>query len=145
MTREETKKLLAVIRAAYPNFHKDPYGAAKTDAEWSAVIDIWAIAMSDFEYGYIANGFKKLVQTHKFPPTPADVIEVAYNAAIDWLDVASIKRYGGMELPDDMWMIDQNRRPIQVGQWQAERLKLQEAQNAGTQQTLPHGLHGGDE
>ena len=128
MTREETKRLLAVIRAAYPNFHKDPYGAAKTDAEWRAVIDIWAIAMSDFEYGYIANGFKRLVQTHKFPPTPADVIEVARESALDWLGLSSHEQYGGI-VPPDTWL-NLNGRPVQYSQYRAEREKLQEALNA---------------
>lgn len=119
MTREETKQLLAVIQAAYPNFHKDSYGVKKTDAEWKAIIDIWAIAMSDFEWGFIANGFKTLVQTNKFPPSPAEVIEVAKKSAMDWLEVTAHEKYGGV-LPPETWLCI-NGRGIQYGQWSSER------------------------
>ena len=125
MTREETKEILAVIQAAYPSFHRERPGHEKSDAEWKAVINIWAIAMSDFPYGFITNGFKRLVQNNKFPPSPAEVIEAAKASAMDWCDVTGRLQWGGTIAPDAWLFVDHH--PIQFAEWNKERLRIKAA------------------
>lgn len=72
MTRDETKKILAVLKTAYPYF----YGK-QTDAELSAAVNLWYAALGEFEYSFISAGLKTLVRTAKFPPTVAGVLEAA--------------------------------------------------------------------
>lgn len=72
MTRDEAKKLLAILKTAYPYFYNK-----QTDAEASAAVNLWAAALRDYEYRHINSGLGRLVQTSKFPPTVAEVIESA--------------------------------------------------------------------
>ncbi len=123
MTRDETQDVMKMLAAAYPNFYH-----GKNKEQKDRALDIWAIAMFDFPHGFIANGFKRLVQNNKFPPTPAEVIEAAKASAMDWLAATSCEQYG-VSLPPETWLCV-NGRGIQYGQWSAERRKLQEATDA---------------
>lgn len=72
MTRDEVKKLLAVLKTAYPYFYnKQP------NAELSATINLWYAALKEFDYEFINGGLKNLIQTSKYPPTVAEVLESA--------------------------------------------------------------------
>lgn len=78
MTREETIKILAIVRANYPN-------TKISDA--SATVSAWEMALG----GYTAESVMKAVRFHmtvsKFFPTPADILdkmvrsEIVYNGA----------------------------------------------------------------
>ena len=73
MTREETKSILSVLRAGYPNFYKD---LNKADAD--QIIDLWATMFVDEPVKVVIEAVKTLMVTAKFPPTIADVKEKIY-------------------------------------------------------------------
>jgi hypothetical protein len=70
MTREETKAMLAVLKAGYPNFYKE---LKKPDAE--QIIDLWATMFADNLAPIVIEAVKSLMCTLKYPPTIADVKE----------------------------------------------------------------------
>jgi hypothetical protein len=70
MTREETKAILAVLKAGYPNFYKD---MTKEDAK--NTVDLWATMFADDSARLVTEAVKSLICTLKFPPTIADVKE----------------------------------------------------------------------
>lgn len=73
MTREDTKSILSVLRAGYPNFYKD---LNKADAD--QIIDLWATMFADEPLMVVIEAVKSLMVTAKFPPTIADVKEKIY-------------------------------------------------------------------
>ena len=70
MTREETKAILAVLKAGYPNFYKD---MTKEDAK--NTVDLWATMFTDDSARLVTEAVKSLICTLKYPPTIADVKE----------------------------------------------------------------------
>ena len=70
MTREETKAILAVLKAGYPNFYKD---MTKEDAK--NTVDLWATMFADEKPQIVIEAVKSLICTLKYPPTIADVKE----------------------------------------------------------------------
>lgn len=74
MTKEETIKIMAILKAAYPNYCRDQ---SKEDALVS--VEIWHKCLTEYEYITIAAAVKTLIKTLKFAPTIADVIEEANN------------------------------------------------------------------
>ena len=70
MTREETKAILAVLKAGYPNFYKD---MTKEDAK--NTVDLWATMFANEKPQIVIEAVKSLICTLKYPPTIADVKE----------------------------------------------------------------------
>lgn len=70
MTRVETKAILAILKAGYPNFYKD---MTKEDA--TNTINLWTTMFADDPAQVVTEAVKSLMCTLKFPPTIADVKE----------------------------------------------------------------------
>lgn len=70
MTREEAVKILAIIRAAYPNAYKD---MARDEA--SGVISVWAMQFAHVPLDIMLMIINKVISTSKFPPTVSEVRE----------------------------------------------------------------------
>ena len=70
MTRDETKALLAILKAAYPNFYKD-----MTTDDAKSIINLWATMFADDPAYIVTEAVKSLMCTLKYPPTIADVKE----------------------------------------------------------------------
>lgn len=70
MNREETKAILAILKAGYPNFYKD---MTKEDA--TNTINLWTAMFADDPAQVVTEAVKSLMCTLKFPPTIADVKE----------------------------------------------------------------------
>lgn len=70
MTREETKAIMAVLKAGYPNFYKD-----MTKEEATNIVDLWATMFADDPAQVVTEAVKSLMCTLKYPPTVADVKE----------------------------------------------------------------------
>jgi hypothetical protein len=70
MNREETKAILAILKAGYPNFYKD---MTKEDA--TSIINLWATMFADDPAQVVTEAVKSLMCTLKYPPTIADVKE----------------------------------------------------------------------
>lgn len=67
MTRDDTVKMLAIIKAAYPNFYKD-----MPKAELNAIVDVWASMFTAESGQVVVEAVRSLICTLKFPPTIAD-------------------------------------------------------------------------
>ena len=70
MTREETKAIMAILKAGYPNFYRN-----MTKEEATSVINLWATMFVEEPLQVITEAVKSLMCTLKFPPTIADVKE----------------------------------------------------------------------
>lgn len=66
MTRNETVDLLHLVSAAYPTFKPDSI---------SDTVKLWQIMFADKSYNDLQVALYAYISDHKFPPTPADIIE----------------------------------------------------------------------
>lgn len=67
MTRDETKKIIAIIAATYPNFQSD---------DPTFTVDAWFFFLSDYDYKDISMALKVFVSTENsaFPPSASQLI-----------------------------------------------------------------------
>lgn len=70
MTKEETIKLLALIKLAYPNSYKD----IDRDTQ-VATVNLWYRAFADTPLSIVEMALDNFVKSSKFPPTIADITE----------------------------------------------------------------------
>ena len=70
MTREETKAIMAILKAGYPNFYRN---MTKEDA--TNAINLWATMFAEEPPQIVTEAVKSLMCTLKYPPTIADVKE----------------------------------------------------------------------
>lgn len=68
MTREETIKLLSILKAAYPNSYK---GMTKEEA--SGTIAVWSMQFADIPANVMLIAVNKLISTSPFPPSISEV------------------------------------------------------------------------
>ena len=84
MTREETIKVLAILKAAYPNSYKN---MSKDEA--NGTVMVWAMQFSNIPVEAVMIAVNKLISTNPFPPAICDVkkkIESLYWEVIEGLD-----------------------------------------------------------
>lgn len=70
MTREETIKLLSVLKAAYPNSYK---GMTKDEA--NGAISVWAMQFSNIPADIVFIAVNKIISSSPFPPAISEVRE----------------------------------------------------------------------
>lgn len=70
MTINETAKIMAVLKVAYPRYYQ-----GQTSEEVRRAVSLWDSMLKDYTYELISKAVKALIATEKFPPTVADVIE----------------------------------------------------------------------
>lgn len=70
MTKEETKKIMAILEVAYPNFYKGADLSAK-----GVALSLWADMFANDPAKIVGMAVKALIATCKFPPTIAEVRE----------------------------------------------------------------------
>ena len=68
MTKQEAIKILAVLKAAYPNSYK---GLTKDEA--NGIIGVWATQFVSTPYIIVSMAINKLINTNTFPPTINEV------------------------------------------------------------------------
>ena len=73
MTKEETKKILTVINAAYPTFYKD-----STEEDIAGAIGIWYEMLKDCPYQDVVEAVKSFISTNEFAPTIAGIKKYIY-------------------------------------------------------------------
>lgn len=71
MTQQETIKLLALIKLAYPNSYKD----IDKDTQ-IATVNMWYKIFESVPYPIMELSIEHFVKTSKFPPTIADINDV---------------------------------------------------------------------
>ena len=70
MTREDSIKLLALIKVAYPSSYKD-----MDSASLEATVNMWRTSFPDVPYVIMEMAFNGFRMKSKFPPTVADFCE----------------------------------------------------------------------
>lgn len=68
MTRDETVKVLSILKVAYPNFYK---GLSKQEA--SAVVNLWSMQFKNIPYDIVVIAVNKIIATNTFPPAIAEI------------------------------------------------------------------------
>lgn len=70
MTRDETIKLLAILKAAYPNSYR---GMTKEEA--NGTVAVWATQFASMPAEVVMIAVNKLISTNTFPPSIGEVKE----------------------------------------------------------------------
>lgn len=70
MTKAEAAKVLAILKAAYPNTFKN---LSAEDA--SATVNVWAAQFANMPVSVVMIAVNKLISTNVFPPTITEVKE----------------------------------------------------------------------
>ena len=73
MTREDTIKILSILKASYPNFYKD---MSKKDAE--TTVNLYTEMFEQNNSKLVATAIKELIQHQSYPPTIADIKNKIY-------------------------------------------------------------------
>lgn len=70
MTREESAKLLALIKVAYPTAYRD------MDSDMAnATVNMWQVSFPAVPYAVMQLAFDRFRRVNKFPPTVAEMTE----------------------------------------------------------------------
>jgi hypothetical protein len=70
MTREETIKILAILKAAYPNSYKN-----MSKEEANATATVWAVQFADVPVDLVMIAINKIISNSPFPPAISEVKE----------------------------------------------------------------------
>ena len=68
MTREETIKVLAILKAAYPNAYK---GMTREEAQ--GTVSVWAMQFAAFPVEVVLLAVNKIISSSTFPPAISEV------------------------------------------------------------------------
>lgn len=86
MTLEESIKLLALIKLAYPNSYKD----IDKDTQL-ATVNMWHRALGSTQFPIVQMALEHYIKGSKFPPTIADIIEELRTAYYEaWQNVVTL-------------------------------------------------------
>lgn len=103
MTREETIKVLAILKAAYPNSYK---GMTREEAQ--GTVSVWTMQFAAFPVEVVLLAINKIIASSTFPPTISEVKEkmrgmywelwgiLKTNEVQDTLSDLQVKRYQSM-------------------------------------------------
>ena len=71
MTRQETTKLIFMIKSAYPKTYEK-----FTNKDFEGMLDMWAMCLEEYDFRVIATALKAYVLTNEsgFPPAPGQLI-----------------------------------------------------------------------
>lgn len=68
MTQKEAVQVLAILKAAYPNFYKD-----MNKNEAMGTVNIWAMQFANMPVDIVLLAVNKLIATSQFPPAISEV------------------------------------------------------------------------
>lgn len=68
MTKGEAAKILAILKAAYPNFYKD-----MTAEEAQGTVSVWSMQFASHSADIVLMALNKAISASKFPPSIAEV------------------------------------------------------------------------
>ena len=72
MTREETLRVLYIVKSTYPQHYRN-----FSDHESRAMLDTWAAMFADYDYKTVCAGLKTFLanEVQGFPPSPGQIID----------------------------------------------------------------------
>lgn len=68
MTKEETLRVLAILKAAYPSSY-----SGMTKREANGTVAVWYMQFADIPVDIVLMAVQKLISTNKFPPAISEV------------------------------------------------------------------------
>lgn len=113
MTKKEAVQILAILKAAYPNFYKD-----MSADEAQGTVSVWSMQFANVSAEIVLMALNKAISTSKYPPTIAEVKEKF--SSIHWEAYEMInKHYGMRQLSDEEFarckMVYEATRPYGYG------------------------------
>lgn len=87
MTRQDTAKILSLIKLSYPA----SYQHIDRDTA-NAIITMWQMTFCDLPYPIMAQAYDRYRMTHKFPPTVAEIVEELRHIYYDALETTIISK-----------------------------------------------------
>lgn len=127
MTRDETIKMLAILKAAYPNSYK---GMTKDEA--NGMIAVWTMQFADMPADIVLMALNKLISTSQFPPAISEVKKKISNLHWEAYDMISDKTTAAL-LQDEE--IEKYQRIYEI----TKRMKI----NTNLEPTLTEMMNGG--
>lgn len=127
MTRDETIKMLAILKAAYPNSYK---GMTKDEA--NGMIAVWTMQFADMPADIVLMALNKLISTSQFPPAISEVKKKISNLHWEAYDMISDKTTAAL-LQDEE--IAKYQRIYEI----TKRMKI----NTNLEPTLTEMMNGG--
>lgn len=127
MTRDETRRILAVLRTAYPNFYRNV-----SDSDITATINLWTSMFEDDDPRLVAAAVKSIIvaSNREFPPNIGTIKEQMRKLMQDddlsemeaWAKISAACRngiYGAQEEFDKLSPTLQRivGSPQQLGEW----------------------------
>ena len=85
MTRDETIKVLAVMKAAYPNSYK---GMSREEA--NGVVNVWTLQFANTPYEIVQIAVAKLISKNTFPPTISEVKQKIHGLYYEFYELTMI-------------------------------------------------------
>lgn len=108
MTREETIKLLAILKAAYPNSYK---GMTKEEA--NGTITVWAIQFANIPSNIVMIAINKIISDSPFPPSISEVRDKIRGLYYEAQEMLREHEYATEGLPK--FSDDPNEEPVYIG------------------------------
>ena len=95
MTTEESIKMLAILKSAYPNSFKNI-----TEETATGIINTWALHFKDISAFIVWMALNKHISTIKYPPTISEIKDKIKNLYYESLETMILYRNGLMELDE---------------------------------------------
>ena len=95
MTKEETLRVLAILKAAYPSSYN---GMTKREA--NGTVAVWYMQFADISVDIVLMAVQKLISTNKFPPAISEVKDKI--SKIHWEANDMLYNYGTLNLPEEV-------------------------------------------
>lgn len=96
MTKDETLKVLAILKAAYPSSYNN-----MTKREANGTVAVWSFQFANMPMEVVLIAVYKLISTNKFPPSISEVKDKIQSISWEAYNVLSKCRNGTMCLPAD--------------------------------------------
>ena len=96
MTKDETLRVLAILKAAYPSSYNN-----MTKREANGTVAVWSFQFADMPVEVVLMAVYKLISTNKFPPAISEVKDKIQSISWEAYNVLSKCRHGDKCLPAD--------------------------------------------
>ena len=96
MTVEESAKVLAILKAAYPNHYRD-----MTKEQATGTINVWASQFVNIPVFVVMLAVNKHISSIKFPPTVSEVKDKIKSLYYETQETLRLHRDGYLELDDN--------------------------------------------
>ena len=92
MTRQDTAKLLALIKLSFPTAYRD------IDNDTArATITMWQKTFCNLPYPIMEQAYNRYRMSHKYPPTAAEIVEELRHIYYDAEECAMVQKYVGRQ------------------------------------------------